>query len=89
MVYLTGEELPINAHRPGQSKKRRSHHQYPNPADLLIFYVRPTGYPSFKYKTDIFEFASAPRLVTLGLADCRAPTRPGPTLTPLQLAGAR
>lgn len=33
--YLTGEELSLNAHRPTQLKKRPSHNQYPNPADLL------------------------------------------------------
>ncbi len=35
MVYLTGKELSINAHRPTQSKKSPSHNQYANPADLL------------------------------------------------------
>ena len=35
VLYLTGEELSINAHQQTQPKKRPSHNQYPNPANLL------------------------------------------------------
>ena len=36
VLYLTGEELSINAHQPTQPKKRPSHNQYQNPANLLL-----------------------------------------------------
>ena len=34
-LYLTGEELSINAHQPTQPKKRPGQNQYQNPANLL------------------------------------------------------
>ena len=33
--YRTGEQLSINADQPTQPKKRPSHNQYQNPANLL------------------------------------------------------
>ena len=35
VLYLTGEELSINAHQPTQPKKRPSQNHYQNPANLL------------------------------------------------------
>ena len=35
VLYLTGELLSINAYQPTQPKKRPSHNQYKNPANLL------------------------------------------------------
>lgn len=35
VVYLTGEELSINAHQPIQPNKRPSHNQYQNPDNVL------------------------------------------------------
>ena len=36
VLYLTGKGLSINAHQPTQQKKRPSHNQYQNSANLLL-----------------------------------------------------
>ena len=61
VLYLTSEELSINAHQPTQLKKRPSHNQYQNSQPI----------------------ATAFRLTTLGLAECRPPHGPRLGLHPI------